>query len=257
MKYVKTDISLPPGTLSSSLVRDFFRRVFEEYAWFRPVKYGRALLSGRLDPDRIDFDALVAYYEKYRNITVTSRTEQDYFFLYSVKPDDPPYIGSLIWGTSAKEATKVSWRQKHLRQVRELMQWMRAPVAQAGLAEDLRSKTRRYVMHPDGLSLVETFTVRDYSEGLPGLFWRNFFGSPFVQMFGERLTSLPGSVRQDLSGGIVLVQPFELPSQASTPEATSRERELIAHLGPECFYDHERHLKPTRVPDLSSLHQPT
>src|SRR5690348_11537479 len=110
MKSVTTDISLPPGTLPSSLVREFFHRVFEQYSWFRPVKYGRALLSGRLDPDRIDYDALVAYYEEYRNITVTARTDRDFFFLYSAKPDAPPYIGSLSWVTAAKEATKPAWR---------------------------------------------------------------------------------------------------------------------------------------------------
>jgi hypothetical protein len=46
------------------------------------------------------------------------------------------------------------------------------------------------------------------------------------------------------------VQPYELPTQAGTPEGEARERQIIAHLGPECFYDHERHLKPTRVLDL-------
>lgn len=252
MKTIKTDISLPPGNLPSSLARDVFRRVFEQYRWFRPVKYSRGLLN----PDRIDFDALVAYYEECRNIMVTAPKEREYFFFSPAKANELPYLGSLIWGISAKEARKATWRAEHLQQVLELMQWMRAPLAQAGLFEDLRSKTHRQVMHPDGLSLVDTFTVRDYSEGLSGLVWRNFFGPPFVQMFGERLRSLPDEFKQDLGGGIVLVQPYELPSQAGTPEATARERELIAHLGPECFYDHERHLKPTRVPDLSSLHQP-
>lgn len=253
MKYFDTFFSLPPGAPSSSLVREFFHLVFEKRPWFRPVQYGRAFTNGRLDPDRIDFDALVAFYEEHRNVTVTARTERDYFLLYPVKPDDPPYLGRLIWGTSAKEATKPAWRAAHLQKVLEVMQLLRAPLVQAGLSEDLTHKTRRLVPHPDGLSMMETSTVRGYGEGLPGLVWRNFFGPPFVQMFGERLASLPGSFKQELGGGIVLVQPYELPSQADTPEATARERELITHLGSECFYDHERHLKPTRVPDLSSL----
>ncbi len=253
MKYVTTYISLPPGTPSSSLVREFLHQVFKKHSWFRPVQYGRAFTDGRLNPDHIDFDALVAFYEEYRNITVTARTERDYFLLYPVKPDDPPYIGCLVWGASAKEAKKPAWRAAHLQQVHEVMQLLRAPLAQAGLTEDLRLKTWRQVLAPDGLSLVETSTVRDYSEGLPGLLWRNFLGPPFVRMFGERLASLPGEFKQDLGSSNVLVQPYELPSQAGTPEAVARERELIAHLGSECFYDHEHHLKPTRVPDLTSL----
>jgi hypothetical protein len=169
------------------------------------------------------------------------------------RQDSRPYIGGLTWGTSAKEATKPAWRAAHLQQVLELMQLLRAPLAQAGLDEDLTQKTRRLVPHPSGIAMTETSTVRDYGEGLPGLVWRNFFGPPFVQMFGERLASLPGEFKQEPGGGIVLVQPYELPSQAGTPEAAARERELIAHLGPECFYDHARQLKPARVPDLTSL----
>jgi hypothetical protein len=98
---------------------------------------------------------------------------------------------------------------------------------------------------------IETFTVRDPSEGLAGLFWRNFYGPPFTRLFGERLASLPADIRQDLEGGITLVQPYALPSEAGTPEGDARERELIAQLGPECFYDHARHLKPTRLPELA------
>ncbi|HVG60645.1 MAG TPA: hypothetical protein VNA24_18960 [Hyalangium sp.] len=249
MKIIKTKISLPPGIVSSSLAREICRRAFEHYHWFRPIKYDR----GPLDPDCINFDALIAYYEEYRNLMVTSHKEQEYLFFYPARRVEFPYIGSLIWGISARGARKPAWRDEHLQQVLELMQLMRAPLAQCGIYEDLQSKTNREVMHPDGLSMMETFTVRDYSEGLPGLVWRNFFGPPFVQMFGERLTSLPSEFKQDLGGGIVLVQPYEFPTQAGTPEAAARERELIAHLGPECFYDHERHLKPTRVPNLTSL----
>ena len=122
MKYFETFFSLPPGTPPGSLVREFFHLAFERYSWFRPVQYGRAFTDGRLDPDRIDFDALVAFYERYRNITVTARTERDYLLLYPEKSNEYPYVGKLIWATSVKEATKPAWRAAHLRQVLEAMQ---------------------------------------------------------------------------------------------------------------------------------------
>jgi hypothetical protein len=62
----------------------------------------------------------------------------------------------------------------------------------------------------------------------------DFFGPPFVRMFGERLASLPEDCREPLGDGLVL-------------------RELITHLGPECFYDHEHHTPPTRRPVLDPL----
>jgi hypothetical protein len=131
------------------------------------------------------------------------------------------------------------------------MQLVDSPLAQAGTNEDFDRKKWRLVPNPDGFGQREVYTVRDYSEGLTGVFWRNFFGPPFVRLFGERLKGLPaGCTKEELPGGIVLVQPYEAPSLAGTEEGIARERALIEHLGPECFYDHERHIKPTRLPEL-------
>jgi hypothetical protein len=130
------------------------------------------------------------------------------------------------------------------------MRLLGSPLAQAGVFDDLWRKQNRSVPASDGFGQEEVFTVRDYSEGLVGLGWRNFFGPPFVRLFGERLATLPPDARQDLGDGLVLVQPYALPTQAGTPEGEARERQLIAHLGPECFYDHERHTVPTRCPSL-------
>jgi hypothetical protein len=55
-----TKIRLPPGIPSGSVIREFYRKVFEEYRWFRPMRYARAFLDKPLDPDHIDYDALVA-----------------------------------------------------------------------------------------------------------------------------------------------------------------------------------------------------
>jgi hypothetical protein len=131
------------------------------------------------------------------------------------------------------------------------MRLVDSPFAYSSVGEDVERKRDRFVPHPSGLGQTQAFTVRDPSEGLAGLFWRNFYGPPFTRLFGERLATLPADTRQDLGNGIVLVQPYELPTQAGTPEGDARERELIAHLGPECSYDHERHLRPTRVPELA------
>jgi hypothetical protein len=249
MKHLTTYIYLPPGVPPGSVIREFLRQAFEAYHWFQPVKYGRAALTGRLDPAHVDFDALVGMYERYSDLTVTAQTDRDHIIIFPAKPSDPPYTGKITWTTSIKKAVKPEWRANHLRQVFEVMQLVGSPLAQAGSNEDLDSKKWRLVPDPSGLSATERYTVRDYSEGLAGLFWRNFFGPPFVQMFGERLIALPSESKQELGDGIVLVQPYELPSLAGTPEGVERERQLIAHLGPECFYDHERQLKPTRRPE--------
>jgi hypothetical protein len=217
------------------------------------VRYGKfAVWNQKIDPSHIDYDALIAIYEKHKSLCVAARTDKDFICIFPAKHDSPPYKGNISWDTSARSAFKSSsWRAAHVEQVTELMQLLHSPLATAELAEDRERKTKRLV--PEGIGLLETFTVRDYSEGLAGLFWRNFFGPPFVRLFGERLAALPQDCRKSLGDKLVLVQPYELPTEAGTEHGNARERALIEHLGPECFYDHEHHTPPTRRPVLDHL----
>jgi hypothetical protein len=130
------------------------------------------------------------------------------------------------------------------------MRLVRSPLAMAATYDDRERKTQYEVQ--EEFSSHKEFTVRDYGEGLPGLFWRNFFGPPFMRLFGQRLEALPPDCVQRLGDDLVLVQPYENPSEAGSAEADARERELIALLGPECFYDHERRQPPTRRPVLKA-----
>ena len=215
------------------------------------MRYGHADLDGKLDPERIDYDALGAFYEERRLLFVAARTDRDFIMIFPLTPvSDRPYAGVISWSTSMKAADKPQWRASHLRQVQEVMSLVGSPLAYAGMSGDIFRKTRRMVPAPDGLGDVEEVTVRDYSEGLAGLYWRTFLGAPFLRLFGDRLDALPAECRQELSGEFVLIQPYELPTQAGTPEGDARERQLISLLGPECFYDHEHHVKPTRLPEL-------
>jgi hypothetical protein len=250
VKSLATYIWLPPGAPSAQITREFFHRVFEDYGWFQPVRYGRATMDQPLDPGRIDHDALVAYYERYKNITVAARTDRDFFLLYPTKPDSPPFVGSLSWETSVTGARKVGWRSAHVQQVAALMRLFGSPLALSAIDADFERKWERLVPNPDGFGSRLTFTVRDPSQGLAGVFWRNFYGPPFVRMFGGRLSDVPAAQKQELDGGIVLVQPYELPTQAMTPDGDAAEQQLCSQLGSACFYDQQRGLMPTHVPDL-------
>ncbi|HYO52367.1 hypothetical protein [Archangium sp.] len=250
MRYLATHIELPPGLLSSTVVRELLRLGLEQYRWFVPMRYGTGSLEEKLDPKHINFKALLSFYEENERLCIAARTDQDFLWLSPARPDSVRRYGSLILETSPKCANKPDWRAAHIEQVTELMRLLNSPLAFAGLAEDIERKTERLVPEEVGQRL--DFTVKNYSEGLAGLFWRNFFGPPFVRMFDERLASLPAEHRQNLGHGLVLVQPYELASEAGTEHGDSRERKLIAHLGPECFYDHVHHLKPARLPLLET-----
>jgi hypothetical protein len=247
VRYIKTKIALPPRSLPAAEVRKFLEIVFERYRWFTPTRYS----FGKLRSTRaggVDYESLMRCYEKTSSLDVFSKEEQDYFMLFPVKPDHPPYTGGITWVTATEKIVSHSWRAVHLVQVVELMNFFGSPLAVAAVWEDMEHKTVRLVEH-DGYQ-EEVFTIRDYSEGLAGLFWRNFYGPPFVRLFGERLNSLPAECVTRLGEELVVVQPYELPTEAGTEAARAREQHLISLLGPECFYDHEHHRTPTRRPVL-------
>jgi hypothetical protein len=115
MRYLTTYICLPPRVLPGPVIREFLRQAFETYHWFQPVRYGRAALTGRLEPGHVDLDALVSAYERHGDLTVTARTDKDHVIIFPAKPGDPPYTGKITWTTSLGEAAKPEWRPNHLR----------------------------------------------------------------------------------------------------------------------------------------------
>lgn len=92
------------------------------------------------------------------------------------------------------------------------MRLLHSPLAFAAMSEDVDRKLLRAVPLSGGEAGALTFTVNDPSEGLAGLYWRNFFGPPFIHMFGDRLGQLPAGARQELGDDIAVVQPYALPT---------------------------------------------
>jgi hypothetical protein len=216
-----------------------------------------------MDPVPTELAPLVAYYEEHNHLMIAARTDRNFISIQPTPRGTHPYVGSISWQTPVTSASKAAWRAAHAQQVTELMRLVQSPLALAGLDTDLHAKQWRLVHKSiptetgkDFTWSEEAFTVRDYSEGLPGLVWRNFYGPPFVRMFGERFDALPSGCRNVFGEDIVLVQPYELPTEAGTEAGTARERELISLLGPECFYDHERRTLPAHRPVLDTLGQP-
>lgn len=243
-------------------MREFLGLVLGQYRWFEPRRYGSASLANAMDPTRLELAPLVAHYEARRSLCVAAGTDRDFIWIQPTSTGAPPYTGSISWMTSVSSASKSSWRASLAPQVAELMRLVQSPLTLAGLETDLEGKQRRHVHKSipteEGEFTYSTdeLTVRDYSEGLPGLVWRNFYGPPFIRMFGQRLGALPAECHKQFGEDIVLVQPYELPTEAGTETGIARERELISLLGPECFYDHEHQTLPTRRPVLDSLGQP-
>lgn len=71
---------------------------------------------------------------------------------------------------------------------------------------------------------------------LPGIFWANFFGPEYVDMFGRnKLVSAPWHRTEDLPDGGMLTFVSESPLNASEPEYQIRKKELYSYLGEDAF----------------------
>lgn len=94
----------------------------------------------------------------------------------------------------------------------------------------------------------------DISKYLPGLFWLNFFGSPYRQLMGdERLASAP-AVRTGACGSGYVVTLSENPGDWDSSEYRMREESVRRHLGEEYFFirtsQERKTVSPFHLPKL-------
>jgi hypothetical protein len=253
LRYLNTVFALPPGGIPPGTIRELTRQFFSQGRWFQPVRYGGGGMRELLAPGPFNPEGPLSYYDEFKSLFIGARTDRDFIHFAPARSEAHPFTGSFAWMTAVAESRKAGWREAHLHQVVEIMRLLGSPLAQSGLDDDFERKNWRWVPGEDGIGSSREFNLRDHSEGLSGLYWRNIFGLPFVDLFGSRLDAIPASQRQSLDGGLVLVQPYALPTQAMTPEGDAAEQQLITTLGPDAFFDLPTLRKPTRVPDRALL----
>lgn len=112
---------------------------------------------------------------------------------------------------------------------------------------------RAHNMHDEGDGMWAL--GRDIRRSLPGLFWLNVFGKPYVDLIGRvRLTDLPvGSVTS--SGDAVVLRLYESPEFWSNPTALADHARAAELLGAGYFFDRRFPDRPTSAPDFGLAEQ--
>ena len=88
------------------------------------------------------------------------------------------------------------------------------------------------------------------ADGLPGLYWLNYFGAPYVNLIGrDRLLSLPAYEVKPAGDGILLTLDPSADAWQS-PAYQQREKEVIAHLGKQFFFSRWDPDRKTVAPDF-------
>lgn len=76
------------------------------------------------------------------------------------------------------------------------------------------------------------------TKGLPGVFWANYFGPPFVKFYSKsKLEKAPNYQRRELPDGGYLILTSHSPLDYAKPETKRLEQALIEHLGKDSVFD--------------------
>jgi len=96
-----------------------------------------------------------------------------------------------------------------------------------------------YVVKPSGIRVESHRGVgNELYEGIPGVYWGNYFGPFLVNWFGrEALMRLPCFSMQWLDTGGVFFTTAEFPDQWNTLSSLAYQKDIKAHLGKEYFFD--------------------
>jgi len=194
------------------------------------------------------FDALNKHFPvKWGQSSAVLSGDRDHvvMFLDTSKSTVPPELNSIgveIVGTTKVDGKRVAaWAEEFFSGAVERLS------VRYGCGYDKREFEAKNLARDDsGISAVG---VR-LGAAIPGLYWMNFFGVPYLDMIGsDRLSSLPaGSVARTTRG--VLIKLGENPEEWQTSGYKSAERQIIEHLGPQYFFDREDPEKATLAPDF-------
>jgi len=113
--------------------------------------------------------------------------------------------------------------------------------------DDHRLKNYRAV--PTQIGTSHRFEGDNLEKCLPGIFWINIFGGPYVDWFGkQKLAETPCFRHQELPDGSQYIQAAEDVMYYQDPAGAERDRHIIEHLGSDAFYDISIPDKVCRMP---------
>ena len=107
-------------------------------------------------------------------------------------------------------------------------------------------RSRNSYEGPDGMWALG----RDVRRSLPGLYWLNLFGEPYVQLIGgNRFSTLDAAVVQKAARCVIL-EIYPLPADWTSEEGRDRHARTLRQLGPQFFYDRANPDLETIAPDF-------
>lgn len=169
------------------------------------------------------------------------------FFLTHCEGEPPPELNELtieVYGPPTVEGQPTSaWARAFF----EAMT-VRLPISYGNVHSAEEFAAKNMIDDETGVRAVG----RLLGKSLPGLYWLNYFGRPYVDLMGrERLLSAPAYEAKPAGDG-VLVMLDASPESWQTIAYRHREQATLAHLGKQFFFSHSDPDRKTIAPDFRS-----
>jgi len=119
-------------------------------------------------------------------------------------------------------------------------------------AKDWESKNRFGRIVEDAKGRPSAGGGNRLDEGLPGIYWANFFGPIYVEFFGrEKFHSVPAYHKEEFPDGGFLLLTSPSPFDYEQKQVLKLEEKIIDHLGREAFFEKKHPKKVCKVPKFT------
>ena len=115
-------------------------------------------------------------------------------------------------------------------------------------AKDWNSKNRYGRIVEDAKGRLSAGGGNRLDEGLPGIYWANFFGPTYIDFFGvDKFLTVPAHYKEKLADGGYLLLTSESPFDYDQTKVRKLEEKIINHLGREAFFEKKHPKKVCKV----------
>ena len=251
MNYNEVKFSFDSDALWRGRMAELYR-ILEAHELFRPVRWGPS------EPVRRPFtpEALPEMETLWdrRHGLMFKRAKKPKYWMDSMWTTHNLYRpASGIWGgIEARFFKKQENIDAFLAFARDIFAWGEMLHGYACHREDYKAKNEYKIIEDWGGGVRmqrEGAWATNLYECLPGVYWANFFSKLFVDWFGrERMRTAPCYRQEELPHGGILILTAPSPLDYDKPEVKELERALVAHLGPEAFFDRRDPERPCKTP---------
>ncbi len=182
---------------------------------------------------------------------VTRKKPYNMFMLIDIWKKEHKTLNSIIANINAKYFQYIDNLEKLLRSVNELYVW--GSIDHGYICHEREKEKNKYYSRKTYgiISRLPIYGGNRLQEGLPGIYWANYFGPLYVRFFGrEKFLSVPAYYKEELSDGGFLLLTSESPFDYQKKKTHEFEKRIIDHLGREAFFEKRHPKKVCKVPEF-------